>query len=35
MRLIGTTRITNTIVVTRLWVNWVEVMVGMIWCRPT
>jgi hypothetical protein len=35
MRLIGTTRTTKTIVVTRLWVNCVDVMVGMIWCRPT
>ena len=35
MRLIGTTSSTKTNVVTRLWVNEVEVMVGMIWCRPT
>ena len=31
----GTTRTTKTRVVRRLWVNWVEVMVGMIWCSPT
>ena len=34
-RLIGTTRTTKSRVVTRLWVNWVEVMVGRIWCSPT
>ncbi len=35
MRLIGTTRTMKIAVVTRLWVNWVEVMVGTIWCSPT
>ena len=34
-RLMGTTRTTKSKVVTRLWVNSVEVMVGMIWCSPT
>ena len=35
MRLMGTTRTTKSRVVSRLWVNWVEVMVGTIWCSPT
>ncbi len=33
--LVGTTMITKTTVVSRLWVNCVEEMVGQIWCSPT
>ena len=33
--LVGTTMITKTNVVSRLWVNCVEEMVGQIWCSPT